>query len=129
MKKMYLTWTTFFRISFSDKMYKYRIPQYRYPWHHTIYCRKAGGSCPRVQGHDLLSHHGGVQRSKKVSSVQGCGNADPDPAFFSILPSWIRIQQLKLVRIHPYPQPRCSIFLFSDMVDTVADSAYIFLAY
>jgi hypothetical protein len=34
----------------------------------------SGGSCQtRDQGHDLLSHHGGVQRSKKVSSVQGCG--------------------------------------------------------
>ncbi len=34
-----------------------------------------GGSQTRVRGHDLLSHHGGVQRSKKVSSVQGCGSA------------------------------------------------------
>ncbi len=42
--------------------------------------RKAGsGVCQtRDQGHDLLSHHGGVQRSEKVSSVQGGG--------------WIRIQ-------------------------------------
>jgi hypothetical protein len=80
--------------------------------------RKAssGGCCQtRVQGHDLLSHHGGVQRSKKVSSVQGWGSGS---SIFSFLPSWIRIQQLKLVRIHPDPQLGSVVdfFLFSVMV-------------